>query len=380
MINRRRFAALLAASAGAAVLGGCQSVGAGPGQGAAQGAVARQRFQPQRNPGLDAWVEGALARGRAGGISERTLRRAKSVIGFLPEVVRLDRNQAEFSKSFEDYMAIATSEARVATGRQMLRQYAGLLGQLEGKYGVEKEVIVAIWGLESRYGTRKGDVPTLSALATLAYDGRRARLFERQFQAALKIVDAGDIPPAQLMGSWAGAMGHTQFMPTSYLAYAVDFDGDGRRDIWGADPTDALASAAAYLSRNGWQRGGRWGQEAAGGAVIPAGADGPRFDKGPNYRALGRYNNAQKYIIGVGLLSDMLAGRPGLRHRFGPDQNGMRLADRIALQKGLARAGHAVGEPDGVIGPKTLSAIRAFERARGLPVTGRPSLSLLSRM
>ncbi len=198
--------------------------------------------------------------------------------------------------------------------------------------------------------------------------------------AALQIIERGDITPARMNGSWAGAMGHTQFIPTSYQAFAVDFDGDGRRDIWAEDPTDALASAAAYLSRNGWVTGARWGRESAGGDIAPDGDGGPRFSAGPNYKVLGRYNNAQKYIIGVGVLSDLLAGRGGLRHQFGPDANGMRLSDRIRLQKALARAGYDVGEPDGVIGPKTIAAIRDFERSKGMVITGRPTMELLTRL
>ncbi|UWQ12551.1 lytic murein transglycosylase [Aliiroseovarius crassostreae] len=378
MMDRRQFTTGVAGAMTTALLTGCQSNAESRTRPRAPSQV--KRFQPQHHAGFEAWVEGAFGRARAKGISSRTLALARPTIGFLPEVVEIDRNQTEFTRSFEDYMAIATSENRVSTGRAKLREHAGLLGRIERQYGVEKEVVVAVWGLESRYGTRKGDVPTLSALGTLAFDGRRARLFERQFQAALRILDNGDIAPRQMTGSWAGAMGHTQFMPTSYLSFAVDFDGDGQRDIWGADPTDALASAAAYLSRNGWRKAAGWGRESATGAVMPAGKAGPRFDKGPNYRVLGSYNNAQKYIIGVGVLSDLLAGRPGLRHQFGPDINGMRLKDRIALQKGLARAGFDVGEPDGVIGPKTLAAIRGFEQARGLPVTGQPSLALLAKM
>ncbi|MDA5094251.1 lytic murein transglycosylase [Aliiroseovarius sp. KMU-50] len=377
MMDRRQFSMMT----GAAILAGCNSAGQNVPQ--SHPPVTRsdsRRFLPQKNAGLDAWVNRAFARARANGISDRTLRRAKPHIGFLPEVVNIDRNQTEFKRSFEDYLAIATSENRVATGRAMLRRHAGLLSKIEATYGVEKEVVIAVWGLESRYGARKGDVPTLSALATLAHDGRRARLFERQFQAALRILENGDITPARMMGSWAGAMGHTQFMPTSYLSFAVDFDHDGRRDIWRETPTDALASAAAYLARNGWRKGARWGQESASGAIAPAGSSGPRFNKGANYRVLGSYNNAQKYIIGVGILSDLIAGRPGLRHEFGPDVNGMRLKDRIALQKGLARAGYDVGEPDGVIGPKTLAAISAYEQAQGLTVSGQPSLALLSRL
>ncbi len=376
-MDRRRFSFLMGAGLGVGSLAGCQNAGRAP---MAAAKSATKRFQPRANAAFDKWVDRAFERARANGISRKTLRRARHRIGFLPEVVEIDRNQTEFRRSFEDYLAIATSENRVATGRAMLRKHGALLSRIEAKYRVEKEVVTAVWGVESRYGARKGDVPTLSALATLAFDGRRARLFERQFQAALRILERGDISAAAMTGSWAGAMGHTQFMPTSYLSFAVDFNGDGRRDIWGEDPTDALASAAAYLARNGWRNGARWGRERAGGAIAPAGAAGPRFEKGPNYRVLGSYNNAEKYIIGVGILSDLLAGRPGLRHEFGPDENGMRLRDRIALQKGLARAGYDLGEPDGVIGPKTLAAIRAFERAHGMRVTGRPSLSLLAKL
>ncbi|MHA6268176.1 lytic murein transglycosylase [uncultured Aliiroseovarius sp.] len=362
----------------------CQSGGAtAPAARPATGAAMRS----VPNAGFDAWVEGAKARAIAGGINPATVRQAFRGVGFLPGVVERDRNQTEFVRSFEDYLAIAASDDRIAKGRVMLRSHASLLAALEAKYGVEKEVLVAVWGVESRYGERRGDVPVISALSTLAYDGRRGRFFESQLIAALKILERGDTTPARMTGSWAGAMGHTQFIPTSYLAYAVDFNGDGRRDIWSDDPTDALASTAAYLSRSGWKRGQRWGDEITGraptgqGSVVkPAGENGPVFEVYHNYRVLGRYNNAQKYIIGVGHLSDRLAGRGPLRATFGPDEYGLTLEDRKALQVGLTRAGHDVGEADGVIGKKTFAAIEAFQRARGLPVTGRPSRALLSML
>lgn len=339
------------------------------------------------NAGFDAWVAGAKSRARAKGISQVTIDRAFRGVGYLPGVVERDRNQAEFVRSFEDYLAIAASDARIEKGRAMLRKHAGLLNQLEAKYGVEKEVIVAVWGLESRYGERRGDVPVISALSTLAYDGRRGKFFESQLMAALKILERGDVSADRMTGSWAGAMGHTQFIPTSYLAYAVDFRGDGKRDIWSDDPTDALASTAAYLSRSGWKRGQRWGEEITGRApsgrgrvVKPAGDSGPVFEVYHNYSVLGRYNNAQKYIIGVGHLSDRLAGRPALRAAFGPDEYGLTLDDRKALQRGLTRAGFDTGEADGVLGKKTFAAIEAFQRSRGLRVTGQPSKALLTML
>ncbi|WP_289041262.1 lytic murein transglycosylase [uncultured Aliiroseovarius sp.] len=359
------------------VLTGC---GAGRTSRPAAGAGMR----PAPNAAFDRWILGAMSRAKARGISEATVARAFRNVGYLPGVIERDRNQTEFVRSFEDYMAIAASDDRIAKGRDMLRQHARLLSQLEAKYGVEKEVIVAVWGLESRYGERRGDVPVISALSTLAFDGRRGKFFEGQLMAALKILERGDVSADRMTGSWAGAMGHTQFIPTSYLAYAVDHRGDGRRDIWSDDPTDALASTAAYLSRSGWNRGQRWGDEITGRAptgrgrvVKPAGDSGPVFEVYDNYRVIGRYNNAQKYIIGVGHLSDRLMGRPALRGTFGPDEYGLTLEDRKALQRGLTREGFDVGEADGVIGQKTLSAIEGFQRARGMPVTGQPSRALL---
>ncbi|SMR73010.1 lytic murein transglycosylase [Aliiroseovarius halocynthiae] len=375
----------LLAGLSALSLAACQSGGAGAVAAPTRAAGSSMRAVP--NAGFDAWVEGAKARARAQGISASIVTRAFRGVGFLPGVVERDRNQAEFVRSFEDYLAIAASDARIDKGRAMLRKHASLLKQLEAKYGVEKEVIVAVWGLESRYGERRGDVPVISALSTLAYDGRRGRFFEGQLMAALKILERGDVSADRMTGSWAGAMGHTQFIPTSYLAYAVDFRGDGKRDIWSDDPTDALASTAAYLSRSGWKRGQRWGDEITGRApsgrgrvVKPAGDSGPVFEVYHNYSVIGRYNNAQKYIIGVGHLSDRLAGRPALRATFGPDEHGLTLADRKALQRGLTRAGFDAGEADGVLGKKTFAAIEAFQRARGLAVTGTPSKALLAML
>ncbi|WP_298907373.1 lytic murein transglycosylase [uncultured Aliiroseovarius sp.] len=340
-----------------------------------------------RNARFDAWVPGAKKRMIARGLPASAVNRAFRDVGYLPGVVDRDRNQTEFVRSFEDYLAIAASDARIAKGRAMLSRHAGLLNRLEARYGVEKEVIVAVWGVESRYGERRGDVPVMSALATLAFDGRRGRFFEGQMAAAIKILARGDVTPARMVGSWAGAMGHTQFIPSSYLAYAVDFRGDGKADIWSDDPTDALASTAAYLSRSGWRRGQRWGEEITGrlpsgrGRVVkPAGDSGPVFEVYQNYAVLARYNNAQKYIIGVGHLSDRLVGRPALRASFGPDEHGLTLVDRKALQRGLIRAGFDTGEADGVLGKKTFAAIEAFQRSRGLRVTGTPSNALLAML
>jgi membrane-bound lytic murein transglycosylase B len=219
----------------------------------------------------------------------------------------------------------------------------------------------------------------ISATSTRAFDGRRGRFGEQQLIAALRILPNGDIPASRMTGSWAGAMGHTQFIPTSVLQFAVDHDGDGRRASWSDDPTDALASAAAYLQRNGWQRGVSWGRESPDGSLQPQ-PGGPRFATTANFRVIKRYNNSDAYAIGVGHLSDRIGGAGPLRTPFPPDANGLTKADRIALQQRLTARGFDTQGADGVIGSNTEAAIRAYQATRGLPVTGTPSQALLQSL
>lgn len=387
------------------------------------GPVAVSRAEPAMravpNPAFDAWVAAFKGRAAARGIGQGTLDAAFRNAGYLPGVIERDRNQTEFTRTLEDYLSIAVSDERLSLGRQMVARYRSLLAEIEGRYGVEGNVVAAVWGLESFFGTRRGDIPVISAVSTLAYDGRRGAFFESQLIAALRILQNGDTTPGAMTGSWAGAMGHTQFIPTSYLEFAVDFRGDGRRDIWSDDPTDALASTAAYLSRSGWRRGLPWGIEvvlpadlpsslagrgnarassdwaargvrpAAGGTLpdlgnaallIPQGRGGPAFLVSRNFNAILRYNNAENYAIGIGHLSDRLAGRGPLRASFPPDAAGMTKADRLELQRRLAARGYDVGTPDGVIGSRTREAILAFQRTSGLPATGEASPALLARL
>ena len=376
-------------------------------------------LRPEPNAGFDAWVQGFRQRAAARGIPAGTLEAAFRSAGFLPGVIERDRNQTEFSRTLQDYLAIAASDQRLSMGQAALRQYGGVLGQIEARYGVDAPVVAAFWGLESFYGTRRGEVPVISALSTLAYDGRRAEFFEAQLIAALRILQNGDVTPDRMTGSWAGAMGHTQFIPTSYLGFAVDFTGDGRRDIWSDDPSDALASTAAYLAKSGWQRGQLWGMEVrlppgfaigqtgrgkgqatsswaaqgvtrAGGAalpgsgagsiIIPAGPSGPAFLLFQNFNVILRYNNAENYAIGIGHLSDRLRGGPPVQGTFPPDAQGMTIADRQELQRRLTAKGFDTEGSDGVIGKKTAAAISAYEAAQGLAVTGVPTLVLLNRL
>jgi lytic murein transglycosylase len=331
------------------------------------------------NPGWDTWVTGFRSRAGAQGLTDATVSAGFRNAGFLPGCVTRDRNQTEFSRTLEDYLAIAASDERIAKGRAAFARHQGTLGALQSTYGVDAHVIAAIWGLESFYGERRGDVPVVSATSTLAFDGRRGAFFEQQLVAALKILQSGDITPDRLTGSWAGAMGHTQFIPTSYQAFAVDFTGDGRRDIWSDDPSDALASTASYLQKSGWVPGQRWGSESADGTLQPQ-PGGPRFSVGANFRAIKRYNNSDAYAIGVGHLSDRIAGAGPLRTPFPPDANGLTKDNRIALQQRLTAAGFDTGGSDGVIGPNSRAAISAYQASRGMAVTGEPSLGLLQSL
>ena len=378
MIPRRLFLAL----AGAASLSAC---GAAPTLAPRRPAAAADDLRPVPNPAYDAWVRAFRPRAEAAGITPATLNAAFRGAGFIPGVVTRDRSQPETSYTLEDYLQIAASDDRVAKGRAAFARHRGTLDALERRYGVPAEIICAIWGLESQYGEKRGTVPVISATSTLAFDGRRGAFFEKQLIAALRILQAGDVTPARMVGSWAGAMGHTQFIPTSYLAYAVDFTGDGKRDIWSDDPTDALASTAAYLAKSGWARGLKWGGETgqpgtpAGSSLTPQ-AGGPSFTVTSNFAVIKRYNNSDLYAIGIGHLSDRLAGGGPIRGAFPPDANGLTLAERQRLQTGLTAKGYDTGGTSGVIGPKSRAAISAYQKDMGLPVTGTPSPALLARL
>lgn len=347
-------------------------------------AVFPANYAPVPDAGFAAWVSSFRGRAIGQGIAPAVFDAAFADAGFIPEVVNRDRNQIESRRTFEDYLSIAASDDRIAKGRQAILQFKDTLNAVGLRYGVDPLIVAAIWGVESRYGERRGQVPVISATATLAYDGRRGRFYEGQLIAALRILQAGDTTPDQLRGSWAGAMGHTQFIPTSYLALAVDFDGDGRRDIWADDPMDALASTGAYLARNGWQNGLPWGAEAGVGVSegrrVQPQEGGPVFNVTRNFDVLKTYNNSDFYAIGVGHLADRLGGAGPLRGSFPPDANGLTKADRMALQRGLAARGYDIGTVDGVIGSQTEDAIRAFEASQGLPVRGVADRQVLARL
>ncbi|MEM7631433.1 MAG: lytic murein transglycosylase [Pseudomonadota bacterium] len=275
------------------------------------------------------WVQAFRGRALSQGISASTFDRAFQGVQYDPEVIKRDRNQSEFTKTIWDYLASAASDKRVRNGKNALRKHRRTLDAIEARYGVEKEVVVAVWGLESAYGEFKGKDDVVQSLATLAFDGRRSKFFESQLIAALKILQSGDTSPRNMTGSWAGAMGHTQFIPTSYLAYAVDFTGDGRRDIWSDDPTDALASTAAYLKRFGWIKGQPWGVEVK----LPSGFN--YAARRVQYLAHHPYSEVRANLIGEEAAPIHLL-RAKLAHfgatRFDPKS---RLWTRVTLAQGL---------------------------------------------
>ena len=375
--------------------------------------------KPETTAGLRDWLADFRPRAVAQGIAETTLDRALAGVEFNAVVIERDRNQGEFTKTIWDYLDKAVSDIRIDYGKTAMAKHAALLSQIEARYGVEKEVVVAIWGLESSYGANRGDIPVIEALATLAYDTRRAAFFEQQLIAALKIVQNGDVEPAQMLGSWAGAMGHTQFMPSSVLTFAEDFTGDGKRDIWSDDPADALASTAAYLAKSGWQKGRHWGLEvrlpagfdyeqsgdrviksvaewaalgvvpAVGGALppdgmaalrLPAGAKGAAFLTFANFQAIEKYNAADAYVIAIGHLADRLRGGVAIQAPWPRDDRALQLPERFELQTLLAKAGHDAGGVDGKMGPNTLAAVKSFQRAQGMVTDGFPNPALLEAL
>lgn len=375
--------------------------------------------QATSNISFQRWIDRFRSRARSEGIRDRVFDAAFQGVRYNSDIIRRDRNQSEFSKQIWEYLDSAVSDTRVRNGRAALQKHRTVLREIEARYGVEAEVVTAVWGLESAYGSFRGNEPVIEALATLAFDGRRGRFFEGQLIAALKIIQAGDVPPGRMTGSWAGAMGHTQFIPTSYLAYAVDFRGDGRRDIWSDDPTDALASTAAYLKRFGWKKGQPWGVEVVlprgfdfsqtgegvkrspsqwaamgvrdtrGGRVpnhgrasilLPAGAQGAAFMIFNNFHVIERYNSADAYVIGVGHLSDRIGGAGPIRANWPRDDRNLRFAEKKEMQRLLTARGFNTQGVDGVIGPNTIQAIRRFQSTQGMVPDGYASYEILKRL
>jgi len=400
-MHRRLF--LAAAAATAAVPGLCQTLDREGPPVAASG-----------DDTFDAWLRDFYDRALATGYPADFLRRELSGLTPDAQAVALDSRQPEIARPTGDYVKKAVSADRIAMGSRK-RVELPWLSSVEQTYGVPAEILIAIWGMESAFGAVQGDADVIRSVATLAAEGRRRELFEANLFAALKMISTGEATRAQMKGSWAGAMGQTQFMPEDYLNTAVDGDGDGRRDVWGS-AHDALASAANLLSKAGWKPGESWQREVilpegfdygltegprqspatwaeigvkpADGAgwtsadaasvaqlILPSGAAGPAFLIFPNHFTIRRYNNSSAYALGVGLLADRIAGKAELVRAW-PLEQGLATADRIGAQDALAKLGFDPGAADGVIGINTRAALRAWQKARGLTADGYLTVDL----
>jgi len=368
--------------------------------------------------GFDTWLAAFKQKALAAGLTQELLDRELNGVTPDPKVISLDGRQPEFSKPVGAYIQGVIGEDRVAVGRDK-RDALTFLPGIEQTYGVPRDILLAVWAMESAFGKIQGNFDVVRSMASLAADGRRRNWAEGELIAALKIIASGEVTRAQLRGSWAGAMGQTQFLPSNYLSTAVDNDGDGRRDIWGSD-SDSLASAANLLKKGGWKPGVGWAKEvilpagfdyglaegpreipawweakgvkradglpwtaadaaSPAGLILPAGWSGPAFLVLPNHFAIRTYNNSTSYALGIGLLADRFAGGGPLVATW-PVETPLSLADRMAAQIALGRLGFDPGPADGVIGAGTRKALRAWQTDRRLPADGYLSSDMVARL
>ncbi len=336
-----------------------------------------------------------------------------------PRVIELDRAQPEFTQTFADYLYRRVTPQRIEHGRQLLAHYRPFLAELTAEYGVPGRYLVAFWGLETNFGANLGKMPTLDSLATLACDRRRSDYFSGELLTALTLMDRESLKPGDMQGSWAGAVGHTQFMPSAYLKYAVDGDHDGHINLW-KSKRDALASAANFLANLGWQRGDRWGREVLlpagfpydqtglqhrqplahwtalgvtrtdkrrlpdlaidGAILLPAGHAGPAFLVYDNFNVIMKWNRSEFYAISVGLLADRLIGAGGLARPPSTTEQALSRKTIEHMQGRLNHLGFDAGDADGVIGPSTRSALRAFQKSSGIIPDGYPDSTTLTAL
>lgn len=354
----------------------------------------------------------------AAGLPEKTASSNLTGVSLNEKVIELDRSQPEFTSSFADYYTRRVSDTRVATGRQRYQELQPLLRELTREYGIPGHYLVAFWGLETNYGGYLGYIPTLDALATLACEGRRGEYFKGELFNALRILDRGDVARKNMQGSWAGAMGQTQFMPAIFLRYAIDHDGDGKRNLWGSQQ-DALASAANFLRDLGWEKEQRWGREIAlpdnfdyslsglagkrsltewanmgvrmpdgsplpaaemqAAVIVPSGHNGPAFLAYQNFRVIMGWNRSVAYALAVGRLADRIAGAGELSVPPVPAPR-LNREQVTLLQTTLNKLGHDAGPADGLLGPGTRKALARYQQAQGTVADGFPDKAVLSEL
>ncbi len=366
---------------------------------------------------FDEWLEELRAEALGLGISEATLDAALTLVEEpIPRVLELDKSQPEFVQTFAGYMRNRLSDARIERGKSLLVEYKDLFNRIQQQYGVQPHYLVSFWALESNFGDFTGGFSVVNALATLAYDPRRSDFFRNELLTALRIIEEGHIPVEQMSGSWAGAMGQCQFMPSTFYTYARDGDGDGRVDIWNSVP-DVFASAANYLSQNGWQSDERWGREVIlpddfdftltgtgirktvtqwnslgirrvngnalgnadmlGSIVLPAGSQGPAFLVYDNFRTTMVWNRSTFYAISVGHLADRFVGGGPIINMPSVEERPLSRNEVIELQGLLNAQGIDAGTPDGIMGSRTRAAIRTFQEKANIPTDGYANFDLL---
>ncbi|APD92814.1 lytic transglycosylase [Alteromonas mediterranea] len=361
----------------------------------------------------------ALAdRAKQEGVSQQIIDEVFPHLVHQDRVIELDRSQPEFVQTFPGYFSKRVTDWRTEKGKAMYAKHEKLLHKLSDKYGVPPHYLLAFWGLETNFGSYKGKMPVLDSLATLACDKRRSKYFTQEFLVAVKLMQREKLKKDNMVGSWAGAMGHTQFMPSAYTHYAIDGDGDGEINLWESEE-DALSSAANFLASLGWERSFRWGREVklpegfnyqesgyknrkplsewheqgvkkADGSplgegdttayvIVPAGHNGPAFIAYKNFRVIMRWNNSEFYAIAVGVLADRIAGASGIKATL-PDLPTYNRKDIIALQSKLNDLGFDVGKPDGIIGPATREGIRNYQISNNMIADGFPGLEVMAAL
>jgi membrane-bound lytic murein transglycosylase B len=374
----------------------------------------------EANPKFEAFIQSLWPRVHAAGFSRDLFDQAfAGITDPDPVVIKLAQNQPEFNSTTNEYLDKAVTQIRIDYGRTMLKQNAALLDAIQAKYGVDKRVLLGIWGIESNFGKDMGSMSVMRCLATLMFEGNKKKYAGDQLIPAFTILKRGIRPPNNFVGSWAGALGHTQFIPATYIASAADWTGDGKKDIWGSKE-DALASTANYLKESGWKADRPWGwevqlpigfnrgligrahwkpvsewvalgikpaigekfgaQAASAFVMIPQGMDGPVFLVTQNFLALLAYNYSHAYALAVGHLGDRISGGPTIQAAWPPQKVDLTFQQRVELQRLLTSRGFDTSGADGRFGAKTYEAVLGFQKKVGMPLDGFPSLKVLERL
>ncbi|MBG1233127.1 lytic murein transglycosylase [Aestuariivirga litoralis] len=372
------------------------------------------------DPKFEAFIQTLWPRVQKAGFSRELFDAAfKGITDPDPVVIKLAKNQPEFKSTTSEYLDKAVTDIRINTGKQMLADNAKLLSAIQAKYGVDKDVLLGIWGVESNFGKDMGSMSVMRCLATLIYTGNKKNYAQDQLIPAFKILKSGIRPPDNFTGSWAGAMGHTQFIPATYISSAADWTGDGKKDIWNSKE-DALASTANYLKLSGWKGDRPWGWEvklpdkfdrsligrghwkpvsewvklgitpaigatfsapaAPAFVMIPQGMDGPVFLVTQNFKALLAYNFSHAYALAVGHLGDRIGGGPKIQAVWPPQTTDLTFPERVELQNRLTRAGFDTGGADGRFGAQTYEAVLGYQKKLGLALDGFPARKVLEHL